>query len=33
MWNSIRLECEGQKKGMTAFDTFQIKLKNKKVRK
>ncbi|MBT3516162.1 MAG: hypothetical protein HN465_01125 [Nitrospina sp.] len=29
MWNSIRLECEGQKKGMTAFDTFQIKLKNK----
>ena len=27
MWDSITLECEGQKPGVTAFDQFQIQLK------
>jgi hypothetical protein len=27
IWDSITLECEGQKPGVTAFDQFQIQLK------
>ena len=27
MWDSITLECEGQKTGITASDQFQIQLK------
>ena len=26
MWNSIKLDCEGQETGVTAFDRFQVKL-------
>ncbi|MBT5793525.1 MAG: hypothetical protein HOI10_01495 [Deltaproteobacteria bacterium] len=27
VWSTIRLECEGQEEGVTAFDQFQIQLK------
>jgi hypothetical protein len=27
VWNTVRLECEGQEEGVTAFDQFQIQLK------
>jgi len=33
MWNSITLECEGQKPGITTFDQFQIQLKKKPTQK
>jgi len=29
MWNSITLECEGQKPGINTFDQFQIQLKKR----
>jgi hypothetical protein len=33
MWNSITLECEGQKPGINTFDQFQIQLKKKPTQK
>ena len=33
MWDAITLECEGQAKGVTAFDQFQIQLKKRSTHK
>ena len=33
VWDTITLECEGQAKGVTAFDQFQIQLKKRSTHK